>query len=103
MSAKARMFIAGVLAANSGPHLATAAAGRRHLTPLAGRESPPAVNLAWAAANLLGSCLLLRTGAGSGRRSDRWDSRLLAFEAGYLGWALWMAASEYVLELNWDR
>lgn len=45
LSPKVRSVVAGVLVANSAPHLATAVAGRQHLTPLAGRDSPPAVNL----------------------------------------------------------
>jgi hypothetical protein len=102
LSPKVRASIAGVLVANSAPHLATAVSGRRHLTPLAGRESSPAVNLAWAAANLLGGALLLRSPAPA-RRPGRWDARLVAFEAGYLGWALWMTVSEYALKVNWDR
>lgn len=102
LSPKVRAAAAGVLVANSAPHLATAVAGRRHLTPLTGRDSAPAVNLAWAAANLLGGALVLRGAAGD-RQPGRWDDRLVAFEAGYLGWALWMAASEYLLKVNWDR
>jgi hypothetical protein len=102
-SPEVRTFLAGVLVANSAPHFATAVSGHRHLTPLAGRGSSPAVNLTWAAANLLGGCLLLRRAAGPARRSGRWDSRLVAFEAGCLGWALWMTASEYLLKVNWDR
>jgi hypothetical protein len=38
-------------------------AGRQHLTPLAGCDSLPAVNLVWAAANLLGGALVLRGAA----------------------------------------
>jgi hypothetical protein len=102
LSPKVRAAVAGVLVANSAPHLATAVSGRRHLTPLAGRDSAPAVNLAWAAANLVGGALVLR-GAAADRRPGRWDDRLVAFEAGYLAWALWMTVSEYLLELNWDR
>jgi hypothetical protein len=102
LSPKVRAVVAGVLVANSAPHLASAVAGRRHLTPLAGRDSAPTVNLAWAGANLLGGALLLR-GAGGAGQPGRWDDRLVAFEAGYLGWALWMTASEYLLKVNWDR
>jgi hypothetical protein len=102
LSPKVRAVAAGVLVANSAPHLATAVSGRRHLTPLAGRESSPAVNLTWAAANLLGGTLLLRSTT-SPRQPARWDDRLVAFETGYLAWALWMTISEYLLELNWDR
>jgi hypothetical protein len=102
LSPKVRAAVAGVLVANSAPHLATAVAGRRHLTPLAGRDSAPAVNLAWAAANLVGGALVLR-GAAAARQPGRWDDRLVAFEAGYLAWALWMTVSEYLLEVNWER
>ena len=70
LSPKVRTVVAGVLVANSAPHLATAVAGRRHLTPLAGRDSAPAVNLAWAAANLLGGALVLR-GAAAARQPGR--------------------------------
>jgi hypothetical protein len=63
LSPKVRSVVAGVLVANSAPHLATAVAGRQHLTPLAGRDSPPAVNLVWAATNLLGGALVLRGAA----------------------------------------
>jgi hypothetical protein len=102
LSPKVRTVVAGVLVANSAPHLATAVAGRQHLTPLTGRASAPAVNLAWAAVNLLGGALVLR-GAAAARQPGRWDDRLVAFEAGYLGWALWMTVSEYLLKVNWDR
>jgi len=103
LSPKVRSVVAGVLVANSAPHLATAVAGRQHLTPLAGRDSPPAaVNLVWAAANLLGGALVLR-GAAAVRQPGHWDDRLVAFEAGYLSWALWMTVSEYLLRVNWDR
>jgi hypothetical protein len=77
-------------------------AGRDDRALLAGRDSAPAVNLAWAAANLLGG-LLVRRGTAATRQPGRWDDRLVAFEAGYLGWALWTAVSEYLLKVNWDR
>jgi hypothetical protein len=41
-------FAGGLLMANSAPNLATAVTGHTHLTPLAGKESSPAVNLIWA-------------------------------------------------------
>jgi hypothetical protein len=101
LSPKIRTVVAGVLVANSAPHLATAVAGR--IWPrLAGRDWGSAVSLAWAAANLLGGALVLR-GAAAARQPGRWDDRLIAFEAAYLGWALWMTVSEYLLEVNWDR
>ncbi|MEE6282467.1 hypothetical protein [Georgenia sp. MJ170] len=84
--------VAGVLAANSAPHLATAVVGRRHLTPLAGRNSSPAVNAVWGLANLVGGLALLRTKAGPAG----WDSRLPWFEVGAAAMAAWMAATEAV-------
>lgn len=92
-----KMFVAGMLSANSLPHLATAVAGRRHLTPLAGRRSRPWVNAAWGTANLVaGLALARRTAAGSGT----WDTRLVAFELGSAAFAAWMAGSEAVLRVN---
>jgi hypothetical protein len=86
-----RAFLAGVLTANSLAHLATAAAGKEHLTPLAGRSSGPAVNAAWGAANLVGGLVLVRAAGGPQRR---WDHRLVAFDAGAAVFAAWMAGSE---------
>ena len=97
-----KLAIAGALMANSAPHLATAVSGHRHLTPLGGRRSSPTTNLIWAAANLAGSAVLLRAAAAP-PASRRWNSRLVAFEAGYAAWAAWMAVSEYALAVNWDR
>jgi hypothetical protein len=102
ITSTAKLVIAGVLMANSAPHLATAVSGRQHLTPLGGRRSSPTTNLVWAAANLAGSVALLQT-ASAQPASGRWDSRLVAFEIGYAAWAAWMAISEYVLAVNWDR
>jgi hypothetical protein len=92
-----RAVLAGVLVANSAPHLATAVTGRRHLTPLAGPRSGAGVNAVWGSANLAAGLLLLR-----GRRPapGRWGRELLDFEAGHLAWTLWMAASERLLHVN---
>ncbi|GLZ02649.1 hypothetical protein Acsp03_01160 [Actinomadura sp. NBRC 104412] len=94
-------FFAGMLVANSAPHLATAVTGRRHMTPLAGRRSGPVVNGVWAGLNLAAGLLLLRRA----RRGDRerWDRDLVSFEAGYLTFALWMAGTERLVRMNWDR
>ncbi|HEX6467995.1 MAG TPA: hypothetical protein VF069_02795 [Streptosporangiaceae bacterium] len=99
-SSRIRSFAAGVLIANSAPHLATAVAGRRHLTPLAGRESGPGVNAAWAALNLTaGTLLLLPSRRGS---AARWDADLVAFGSGYLLFAAWMAGTERFFAINHD-
>jgi hypothetical protein len=101
-----RAFLAGVLAANSLPHLATAAAGRAHLTPLAGRASNRWVNLAWGAVNLGAGLALVATHPHSDQlrdpaRDQTWDERLLAFDAGAASFAVWMAVSEKAFKLNW--
>jgi hypothetical protein len=90
-------FVAGVLCVNSLPHLATAATGHRHLTPLAGKSSDRRVNLAWGIMNLAaGLALIARVARGEGR----WDSRLVAFDAGAAVFALWMALSEKLMRMN---
>lgn len=93
-------FLAGVLLANSVPHLASAVAGRRHMIP-GRRAAPPAANLAWAAANLAGGCLLLHRSARDG--TDTWDSRLVAVEAGALALSAWMFGSEYAVPVNHEH
>lgn len=100
-SSRVQSFAAGVLIANSAPHLATAVTGQRHLTPLAGRKSGPIVNGVWAGLNLAAGVLLLRASRRVG--AMRWDGDLVAFEAGYLVFAAWMAVSERLLATNWDR
>lgn len=96
-------FAAGVLCANSLPHLATTVTGHEHLTPLGGRHSSRGINAAWGLMNLLGGLALI-CGVGrvhstrSGRR--RWDSRLVSFSTGAAVFAAWMAGSEAVLRTN---
>jgi len=69
-----------------------------HLTPLAGKDSSPAVNLVWGLGNAVGGLALTRACA---RTSDRqWDGSLVVFEAGAAAFALWMAVSEAVLRMN---
>lgn len=95
---RVRSFLAGVLVGNSAPHLATAITRRRHLTPLAGRRSGPAVNGLWGLLNLLGGLLLLTPDAH--RSPGTWDDDLVAFEGGVLAIAAWMAVSERMLRTN---
>ncbi|GAA1170719.1 hypothetical protein GCM10009608_03880 [Pseudonocardia alaniniphila] len=98
---RVRSFLAGVLVANSAPHLATAITRRRHLTPLAGRRSGPGVNGLWGLLNLLGGLLLLTPDAH--RSPGTWDDDLVAFEGGVLALAAWMTVSERVLRTNTAR
>ena len=89
-----------MLVANSAPHLATAITGRKHLTPLAGRESGPGVNAVWAALNLAAGTLLLAPSRHD--RSTRWDTDLVAFGTGHLLFAAWMAGTERFFPVNHD-
>lgn len=91
---------AGVLCANALPHLATAAAGRRMLTPLAGRDSPAYVNALWGAMNLAGGLLLLRAGL---RGADRSGPVPEAFDLGVAGFAVWAVVAERLLGFNAPR
>ncbi|WP_157570711.1 hypothetical protein [Microtetraspora malaysiensis] len=100
-SSQIRSFVAGVLIANSAPHLATAVTGRRHFTPLAGHGSGPAVNAAWAGLNLAAGALLLWPTRRSG--GSRWGGDLTAFETGCVAMAAWMAGSERWFPMNSDR
>lgn len=100
-SSRVQSFLAGMLVANSAPHLATAITGRRHLTPLAGKDSGPRANAVWAAANLVGGALLLRAARRRGERG--WGGDLIAFNSGYATFASWMAGSERVLRINSRR
>jgi hypothetical protein len=97
MPSRVKSFVAGVLIANSAPHLASAVAGKQHLTPLAGRTSGPLVNAVWAGLNLAGGAALL---ASTRARDRRWDDDLVAFEAGYLAFAGWMAGTERLAPVN---
>jgi hypothetical protein len=98
VSSRTRSFVAGLLVGNSAPHLATAITGRRHLTPLAGRDSGPGVNGLWGTINLLGGLLLLTPDRH--RAPGRWNGDLVAFETGVLVLAAWMAGSERFLGTN---
>jgi hypothetical protein len=91
-------FAAGALTANAAPHLATAVTGRRHLTPLAGRDSGPGVNGVWSALNL-GTAIGLLVWSARGK-GPRWDADLAAFGLGHLTFSAWMVASEAVARVN---
>jgi hypothetical protein len=93
-----RAFVSGVLVANSVPHIASGVAGRRHLTPLQGRTSGPAANLAWGIGNAVAGYAMLRIGRTTEGRA--WDVSLVAFEAGTAVWAVWCVISERLLRIN---
>jgi|SRR5699024_9673793 len=90
-------FVAGVLMVNSLGHLATAVAGKEHLTPLAGRRSGPAVNALWGAMNLAGGLVLARRYATPGAR---WGRELHSLGAGAAAFGGWMFVSELVGRVN---
>lgn len=103
-SSRSRAFFAGLLTANSAPHLATAIAGHTHLTPLAGRTSGAVANGVWAGLNLAGAVTLLLLNPSSRRKQKEatsWDGDLPAFEAGFLLFAAWMSVSESTMRVNW--
>ncbi|MFE6734718.1 hypothetical protein [Microbacterium sp. NPDC057650] len=84
-------FAGGVLAANSTPHLVTAARMGHLLTPLAGPDSGPAANLCWGAMNLTAASALVAVA----RRSPR---RILApFALGCAVFAAWALLYERVI------
>lgn len=99
-SSRARSFVSGLLVANSAPHLASAVARRRHLTPLAGPDSSSAVNAVWGGLNMAAGVALLWPSRRAGGTA-RWNGDLPAFEAGYLAVAAWMTVSERILRTNW--
>ncbi|MGC0272023.1 hypothetical protein ACO0LV_03380 [Pseudactinotalea sp. Z1739] len=94
-----RSFISGVLCANSLPHLATAAAGHQHMSPLGGRTSGRWANLVWGAANLAGGLALVSRPPGRGRR---WGPRYRAFGYGVAAFSLWSAVAENIFAMNVD-
>lgn len=95
--ATAAAAAAGVLCTNALPHLATAAAGRRMLTPLAGRDSPPWANAVWGAANLAGGLLLARAATGGGREAT---IPLEPFALGAAACCLWGVVGERMFGFN---
>lgn len=92
-------FASGVLTVNSVGHLATAAAGKSYLTPLAGPGSGPAVNALWGALSIAGGLVLLRRTARPGRR---WGGELHAFNAGAAVFGAWSLISDRFLIGNAD-
>lgn len=99
-SSRVRSFFAGMLVANGAPHLATAVSGRRHFTPLGFKESGAGVNTLWSGLNLAAGVALLLPSRRGGER--RWDGDLVAFEAGCVVFAAWMAVTEAVSRMNHD-
>lgn len=93
-------FFSGVLMVNSAVHLATAAAGKELLTPLAGLHSGPGLNAVWGAMNLIGGLALARRASAPGRR---WGSEIHAFNAGAAAFSIWIAVSDRVMGLNADQ
>lgn len=88
-------FGAGVLAANSVPHLHAWATGATHLTPLGGRRSSPRLNALWGALNLLAATVIVARTA----REDR-PAQRRAFKAGLVTFSAWSLAAEWVTDLH---
>src|SRR5699024_5069237 len=84
---------------NSLPRLATAAAGRRHLTLLNRHDSRHRTNAICGNGDLLGGLMLIgRTAHGEGR----WNSRVVLFYLGAASFAAWAAISEHSIRMHWD-
>lgn len=90
-------FLAGMLTVNSVGHLATAAAGKQHLTPLAGRRSGPAINAIWGALSLGGGLAVAHWARTPG---NQWGEEMHAFNAGAAVFAAWAAFSDRVMDIN---
>lgn len=88
---------AGVLCANALPHLGTAAAGWRMLTPLGGRDSPAWINGVWGAANLAGGLILLRAAS---RDGGEVGARRESFGVGAAAFAAWSVVGERAFAFN---
>lgn len=90
-------FVAGLVTANALPHLATAAAGRRLMTPFGGAASGRRANAAWGGINLAaGLALVARSSVGE----DSWPDHVAAFGAGGATFLAWSATAEAVLRFN---
>lgn len=90
-------YAAGVVCGNCLPHLATAAAGRRLMTPFAGRTSGRWANLAWGAANLAAGLTLAAACRGE---AQHWTGRLSAFGAGAATFSAWSVIGEAIFKFN---
>lgn len=88
---------AGVLCANALPHLGTAAAGWRMLTPLGGRDSSAWINGIWGTANLAGGLMLLRAVARDGQEVG---ARRESFGVGTAAFAVWAVVGERAFAFN---
>lgn len=97
-AAALRAAASGALVVNAVPHVASAVTGRRHLTPVAGRRSGPTINLLWGLGSAVAGYRLL--GRPQPRDGDRWDTTLVAFEAGAAAWGVWSVLSEAVLRTS---
>ena len=93
-------YSAGVLSANSLPHLATAVAGQRMMTPLRGRRSGRWPNLVWGGMNLAGGLALV---ARSHRAEQPWARHLIAYAVGGATFSAWAVFAEAVLKFNDER
>lgn len=92
-----RAFLAGMLTVNSVGHLATAAADKQYLTPLAGRRSGPAINAVWGAPSLGSGLAVARWARTPG---NQWGEEMHAFNAGAAVFAAWAAFSDRVMDIN---
>lgn len=83
-----RDFVAGLLLANTVPHVLVGVAGKRCLTPLGGEESSAGLNLVWAGMNLTGAAVALSTGRWRAAGQAEVDERLATVQYGMFAMAL---------------
>lgn len=89
-------YAAGVLCANSLPHLVTAVAGERLMTPFAGRGSSRFANLLWGGTNLTAGLVL----AARNHEARCWTGHLATFGAGAASFSAWSVVAEKVFKFN---
>lgn len=86
-----RDALAGVLLANSIPHLVIGWSGRRGMTPLGGKDSSAVRNLVWAGVNLVGAGAAVASGRWRAVSQAEVDRRVATVQFGILAMALFSA------------
>lgn len=83
-----RDFLAGALLVNVIPHAVMGLTGKRCLTPLGGQDSSPRLNLVWAAMNLAGAVVALRSGGWPAADQSEARRRLATVQSGMFAMTL---------------
>lgn len=91
---RARDVLAGALLVNCIPHTIMGLAGQRSMTPLAGPNSPPAANIAWALSNFAAGAAALGPASWQSIDQPGADERLRGVTLGIIAMAAFAAAYE---------